>query len=71
LFVQAGLTPLAALQAATIAPARFFHATDSLGTVAPGQVADLVVLDANPLDDIANTRRIHAVIAHGVLRDFR
>src|SRR5581483_7567590 len=59
LFVRAGLTPLAALQAATIGPARFFHATDSLGTVAPGKVADLVVLDANPLDEIANTRRIH------------
>jgi imidazolonepropionase-like amidohydrolase len=69
LFVQAGLTPLAALQAATISPARFLHATDSLGTIAPGKVADLVVLDANPLDDIANTRRIHAVIVRGVLVD--
>ncbi|HZS62702.1 MAG TPA: amidohydrolase family protein [Gemmatimonadaceae bacterium] len=71
LFVRAGLTPLAALQAATIGPARFFHATDSLGTVAPGKVADLVVLDANPLDEIANTRRIHAVIVRGVLRDIK
>jgi hypothetical protein len=69
LFVQAGLTPLAALQAATISPARFLHATDSLGTIAPGKVADLVVLDANPLSDIANTRRIHAVIVRGVLVD--
>ena len=69
LFVRAGLTPLAALQAATISPARFLHATDSLGTIAPGKVADLVVLDANPLDDIVNTRRIHAVVVRGVLVD--
>jgi imidazolonepropionase-like amidohydrolase len=67
LLVQAGLTPLAALQAATISPARFFAATDSMGTIAVGKVADLVLLEADPLRDISNTTRIRAVIARGRL----
>jgi imidazolonepropionase-like amidohydrolase len=65
LLVNAGLTPLEALQAATLNPARFLRATDSLGTVEQGKVADLVILDANPLDDIRNTTKIRAVIANG------
>ncbi|MEO6444007.1 MAG: amidohydrolase family protein [Gemmatimonadaceae bacterium] len=65
LLVEAGLSPLAALQAATLNPARFLGATDSLGTVAAGKVADLVLLDADPLADIRNTRRIRAVIVNG------
>jgi predicted amidohydrolase YtcJ len=69
LLVQAGLTPLEALQAATLSPARFLNATDSLGTVAPGKVADLVLLDADPLADIANTQRIRAVVTNGRLLD--
>jgi imidazolonepropionase-like amidohydrolase len=69
LLVEAGLTPLAALQAATVNPARFFGATDSLGTVSAGNLADLVLLDANPLDDIRNSRRIRAVIVNGRLLD--
>ncbi len=60
-----GLTPLQALQTATLNPAAYFDATDSLGTIAPGNVADLVLLDANPLADIYNTRRIRAVVANG------
>ena len=64
-FVQAGMTPLAALQTATLNPARYFGAVDSLGTVAPGKIADLVLLEANPLDDIRNTERIRAVVANG------
>ncbi len=55
--VAAGLTPLSALQAATRNPARYFNA-DSLGSIARGRIADLVVLDANPLDNILNTRRV-------------
>jgi imidazolonepropionase-like amidohydrolase len=67
LLVGSGLTPLEALQAATLGPAEFFRASDSLGTVEPGKVADLVLLDASPLDDIANVDRISAVCTHGAL----
>lgn len=69
LLVEAGLTPLQALQAATLEPARFFEATDSLGTVEAGKLADLVLLNANPLEDITNTQRIRAVIADGRFYD--
>lgn len=65
LLVEAGLTPLQALQSATLNPARYLEATDSLGTVAPGKLADLVLLDANPLEDIRNTSRIRAVVLNG------
>jgi imidazolonepropionase-like amidohydrolase len=64
LLVQAGLTPLQALTAATGNNARFIGAKD-LGIVAPGRAADLLVLDADPLADIRNTRRIHAVYLAG------
>lgn len=69
LLVEAGLSPLQALQAATLNPARYLGATDSLGTVATGRVADLVLLDANPLNDIRNTTRIRAVVLNGRLLD--
>lgn len=64
-FVARGLTPLAALQTATINPAQALRATDTLGTVAVGKLADLVLLDANPLTDIGNTTKIRAVVANG------
>jgi imidazolonepropionase-like amidohydrolase len=67
--VSLGFTPLEALQAATLNPARFLNATDSLGTVKAGKVADLVVLDANPLADIKNLGRIHAVVLNGAVVD--
>jgi hypothetical protein len=69
LLVEAGLTPLQALQTATLNPARFQHAEDTMGQVAPGMLADLVLLDSNPLSDIANTRHIHAVVLNGKLLD--
>lgn len=65
--IAAGLTPLGALQAATLNPARVLGMSDSLGTVEAGKLADLVLLDANPLEDIRNTRRIVAVVAAGRL----
>ncbi len=65
--VRAGLTPLQALRAATLEPARFLGMEDSLGTVGRGKIADLVVLDANPLADITNTKRIHSVLVRGQL----
>lgn len=63
--VAEGLTPLAALQSATFNPAVALHATDSLGTVQVGKLADLVLLDADPLTDITNTTAIRAVVANG------
>jgi imidazolonepropionase-like amidohydrolase len=67
LLVQAGFTPLAALQAATTNPVDFLGLGDSLGVIAPGKVADLVLLGADPLRDIRNTRRIVAVVHNGVI----
>ena len=65
LLVQAGLTPAEALRTATINPAIYFDLEKSLGTVEKGKIADLVLLDANPLTDINSTRRIDAVIVGG------
>ena len=65
MLVRSGLSPLEALRTATYNPAEFFGALDSLGTIARAKIADLVLLDANPLTDIRNTRRISAVIANG------
>ena len=68
LFVDSlGMTPLEALASATSEPAEWLGLADSLGTIASGKVADLVLLDANPLDDIRNTRRIAAVMVRGRL----
>ncbi len=66
---RAGFSPLEALRAATINPARFLRREASDGRVAPGMNADIVLLDADPLAAIANTRRIHAVILRGRLLD--
>jgi imidazolonepropionase-like amidohydrolase len=65
LLVEAGLSPTEALQAATLNPSKFLEATDSLGLVAPGKLADLVLLTGNPLEEISNTREIQAVFLNG------
>lgn len=65
LLVQAGLTPLEALQSATRDAAQFMGVSKDVGTVERGKVADLVLLDANPLDDISNTRRVDGVFLRG------
>jgi hypothetical protein len=65
LFVEAGLTPMQALQTATLNPAKFLGTTADMGTVEEGKIADLVLLDANPLEDINNTRKIQAVVLAG------
>jgi imidazolonepropionase-like amidohydrolase len=69
LLVQAGLTPLQALQAATTNPARFIGNETDFGAIKPGELANLVLLDANPLDNIANTTKIAAVVLDGQFLD--
>jgi imidazolonepropionase-like amidohydrolase len=64
-FVAAGFTPLEALQTATLNPAKFFGMEDQLGTVEKGKLADLVLLSANPLEEIGNTQKIAGVILNG------
>jgi imidazolonepropionase-like amidohydrolase len=71
LLVRAGLSPAEALDCATIRPAEYRGATQELGTIKVGRLADLVVLDASPLADIHNTKRIFAVIQDGRLLDRR
>ena len=65
--VKARLTPLEALRTATLNPAQVLGMSDSLGTVEPGKLADLVLLGANPLEEIGNARRIRAVVVNGQL----
>ncbi|MDX8030178.1 amidohydrolase family protein [Lentzea sp. BCCO 10_0856] len=65
LLVQAGLSPTAALRAATSEAARCLGLEHETGTVTPGKQADLVVLDADPLRDITNVSRVHAVVSRG------
>jgi imidazolonepropionase-like amidohydrolase len=68
LFVDSlGMSPLEALASATREPAEWLGLADSVGTIEPGKVADLVLLEADPLADIANTRRIAAVVLRGRL----
>ena len=68
-FVRSGLTPAAALRSATYEPARYLGALDSLGTIAPGKLADLVLLDGDPLVRIENAGRIAAVLTRGRVYD--
>lgn len=69
LLVAAGLSPMAALKAATWNPAEFLHVSQDYGSIEPGKIADLVMLDADPLIAIRNTTRIRAVVRRGRLID--
>src|SRR5437016_9017067 len=68
-FVEAGFTPMEALQTATSNPAKFLRMEPNMGSIEPGKIADLVLLNANPLDDIHNTQKISAVVVNGRLLD--
>jgi imidazolonepropionase-like amidohydrolase len=63
--VAAGFTQTEALQTATLNPAKFLGRENELGTIEKGKLAEMVLLDANPLDDIGNTQKIAGVVANG------
>ena len=65
LYVKAGMTPLEAIQAATITPARVMKVDSEVGTIEMGKRADLIVLDANPIDNISNIRKIRLSVSQG------
>ena len=67
LFVQAGLTPMEVLKVATLSNARVIAREKDLGTVEVGKYADLILLNADPLEDISNTRKIDLVIKDGLI----
>ena len=69
-FVLGGMSPHQALAAATINPARAYGLDRDLGSIEPGKLADLVVLDGNPLDNIRNSDSVHYTVANGVVYDF-
>jgi imidazolonepropionase-like amidohydrolase len=69
LLVDGGLSPLDALRSATLNPARYLSRTDDLGSVEPGKLADVVLLAANPLVDIRNTRTVTGVMIAGAYLD--
>ncbi len=66
-FVQAGMSPFEALKTATVNPAKYLGMEKSLGTIEKGKLADLILLDANPLADISNTKKINSVVVNGRL----
>ena len=67
--ISRGLSKEAALKALTVTPAELFGVAGELGTIEPGKIADLIVLDADPLQNIRNTSRIHRVMKDGRLYD--
>jgi imidazolonepropionase-like amidohydrolase len=69
LMVDAGVSPLATLQAATINPAAFVHQEKDLGTIETGKLADVIILSKNPLENIMNVRSLETVIQHGKLQE--
>ena len=69
LYVKAGFTPMEAIQAATLVPARVMKIENDVGTIEKGKRADLIILDANPLDNISNIRTVKTVITAGRVYD--
>lgn len=69
LYVKCGFTPMEAIQSATIIPARVMKLDKEVGTIETGKRADLIILDANPLEAISNIRKVRSVITNGRLYD--
>jgi imidazolonepropionase-like amidohydrolase len=67
LYVKAGFTPMEALQSATIVPARIMKVDNMLGTIEPGKIADIIIVDGDPLESISNIRKVKFVMKDGVL----
>jgi len=67
IYVQAGFTPMEAIQAATIVPARAMRIDKEVGTVEVGKRGDVIILGANPLESIHNIRTVESVVTNGVL----
>ena len=65
MLVKGGMLPLEAIESATLLPAKYFKVQDSIGTIEKNMIADLVLLNANPLIDITNTQKIDAVVRNG------
>ena len=64
MLVRGGLSPLQAIEAATLQPALYFGLEDAMGLIEKGMLADLILLEANPLDDIRNTTKINSLYIH-------
>jgi len=69
LYVQAGFSPMEAIQAATIVPARVMGLEKSLGTIEVGKRADVIIINGDPIEDIRNTRNVEKVISNGIMYD--
>jgi imidazolonepropionase-like amidohydrolase len=69
LLVESGLTPMEAIVAGTIENARYFRATSRLGSIEPGKMADLVLIDGDPLKEISAIRRVKRVMLNGLWVD--
>jgi imidazolonepropionase-like amidohydrolase len=68
LLSEAGMTNKEVLHSATIAPAEFLNIQNEIGTIEEGKLADLVILNQNPLESIKNTQDIYLVIAKGIVQ---
>jgi imidazolonepropionase-like amidohydrolase len=69
LYVKAGMTPMEAIQSATLTPAQVMRLEKEVGTIEPGKRADILILERNPLEDISNIRKIKFVVTQGRLFD--